>query len=81
MTNAEQEPPTGRELRLVNSAIRLLILLDPAWLPRGVALTYPARLKLDELDECVRLYKAYMLKPEMKRHTQIPVGIVRDHGR
>jgi len=69
--------PIGRELRLVNAAISLVTFLDPEWVPTGIVLTDPVRMMLDELTESTALYKAHMLKPKMKRHTLIPVPIVR----
>ena len=70
------ERPTGRELRLVNSVVDLLIALDPEWAP-GTTVDDWLRLKLDDLDQACAAYKGHMLKPEMKRHTRIPVRIVR----
>jgi hypothetical protein len=66
------ERPTGRELRLVNAAIDLLMFLEHV---PGVTLTDPARMKLERLRECVELYRAHMLKPRMKQPTLIPVRI------
>jgi hypothetical protein len=76
--DTEDDRPTGRESRLVNAAIDLLMLLDPTegWLPPGVTLTDPALMKLTGLYEAVQLYKAHMLKPRVKRHTAIPVRVV-----
>lgn len=69
--------PTGRELRLANAAIDLVTFLDPEWLPPGNSLTDPAMMKLDAVREALALYKAHMLKPDMERHTTIPVQIAR----
>jgi hypothetical protein len=74
-----EDRPTGRELQLVNAAIDLVTFLDPEWLPLGVSLSDPALMKLHEIREVLGLYKAHMLKPDMERHTQIPVQIVRFH--
>ncbi len=68
---SDDERPTGRELRLVNAAIRLLTFLEV----EGV-LSEPALMKIDELQETCGLYKAHMLHPKMKQHTLIPVRVI-----
>ena len=75
MTEIQLPPPTDRELRLANAAIRLLTLLRPA--PPNVVLSDSIEARLDELDAALVLYKAEMLHPDMEQHTLIPLKIVR----
>lgn len=67
--------PTGRELRLANAVIDLLSLVNSEFIPPGVILSDPLLMKLDELSECLDAYKRHMLKPRMRRHTQIVVRV------
>ncbi len=69
------ERPTGRELRLVNTAVSLLMLINGEWAPPGVILSDPILMHLNEIEAALQAYKEHMLKPRMKRATLIPVRL------
>ena len=69
--------PIGRELRLVNETVSLLMLINSGQAPPpGVILSDPILMCLDEIEAALRSYKQHMLKPKMKRPTLIPVRVV-----